>query len=86
MRTMNVSLPEAMKSFVDEQVVERGYGTSSEYVRDLIRRDQQRLQLRSLLLQGGLSAPAAGADAACFGGLREKVRNAGKKAARAGGR
>jgi antitoxin ParD1/3/4 len=86
MSTMNVSLPEAMKSFVDEQVVERGYGTSSEYVRELIRRDQQRLQLRSLLLQGGLSAPAAGADAAYFNGLREKVRNAGKKAARAGGR
>lgn len=83
---MNVSLPEAMKSFVDEQVVERGYGTSSEYVRELIRRDQQRLQLRSLLLQGGLSAPAAGADAAYFNGLREKVRNASKKAARAGDR
>lgn len=86
MSTMNVSLPEAMKSFVDEQVVERGYGTSSEYVRELIRRDQQRLQLRSLLLQGGLSAPAAGADAAYFNGLREKVRNASKKAARAGDR
>lgn len=79
MRTMNVSLSQVMKSFVDGQVVERGYGTSSEYVRDLIRRDQQRLQLRSLLLQGGLSAPAAGADAAYFGGLREKVRNAGEK-------
>ena len=33
MSTMNISLPEAMKSFVDEQVNERGYGTSSEYVR-----------------------------------------------------
>jgi antitoxin ParD1/3/4 len=46
MSTMNVSLPDAMKSFVDEQVVERGYSTSSEYVRELIRKDQQRLQLR----------------------------------------
>ncbi|NDZ14889.1 hypothetical protein C7T35_04750 [Variovorax sp. WS11] len=86
MSTMNVSLPEAMKSFVDEQVVERGYGTSSEYVRELIRKDQQRLQLRSLLLQGGLSAPAAAADDAYFDGLRKRVRDAGKKAARAGGK
>lgn len=84
MSTMNVSLPDAMKSFVDEQVVERGYGTSSEYVRELIRKDQQRLQLRSLLLRGGLSAPAAGADKAYFDGLRERVRASGKKPDRAG--
>ena len=86
MSTMNVSLPDAMKSFVDEQVVERGYGTSSEYVRELIRKDQQRLQLRSLLLQGGLSAPAVEADKAYFDGLRERVRNAGQRADRAGGK
>jgi len=84
MSTMNVSLPDAMKAFVDEQVAERGYGTSSEYVRELIRKDQHRLQLRSLLLQGGLSAPAAEADSAYFDGLRERVRSAGKKAGRAG--
>lgn len=33
MATMNSSLPEALKAFVDEQVSQRGYGTSSEYVR-----------------------------------------------------
>ena len=49
MTTMNISLPEALKAFVDEQVAGRGYGTSSEYVRELIRRDQDRLQLRNLL-------------------------------------
>ena len=38
MTTMNISLPETWKSFVDEQVSGRGYGTSSEYVRDLIRK------------------------------------------------
>ncbi len=86
MSTMNVSLPDAMKSFVDEQVVERGYGTSSEYVRELIRKDQQRLQLRSLLVQGGLSAPATWADKAYFDGLREMVRDAGKRADKAGGK
>ena len=35
---MNVSLPESLKSFVDEQVTLRGYGTSSEYVREQIGR------------------------------------------------
>ncbi|MEW6627225.1 MAG: type II toxin-antitoxin system ParD family antitoxin, partial [Pseudomonadota bacterium] len=34
MSTMNISLPETLKAFVDEQVVGRGYGTSSEYVRE----------------------------------------------------
>ena len=77
---MNVSLPDAMKSFVDEQVAQRGYGTSSEYVRELIRKDQQRLQLRGLLLQGGLSAPAAVADEGYFDGLRARVRTAAKSA------
>ncbi|MBT2336426.1 type II toxin-antitoxin system ParD family antitoxin [Variovorax paradoxus] len=80
MGTMNVSLPDAMKSFVDDQVVQRGYGTSSEYVRELIRKDQDRLQLRELLLEGATSAPAAVADPAYFHELRERVRKAGTKA------
>ena len=37
---MNISLPETLKSFVDQQVAGRGFGTSSEYVRELIRKDQ----------------------------------------------
>lgn len=81
MSTMNISLPDALKSFVDEQVSKRGYGTSSEYVRELIRKDQDRQQLRGLLLAGAASAPAAPADDAYFEGLRSRVR----KAAKAGG-
>jgi putative addiction module CopG family antidote len=42
MGTMNISLPDALKTFVDEQVAARGYGTSSEYVRELIRADRDR--------------------------------------------
>lgn len=53
--------------------------------RELIRKDQQRLQLRGLLLQGGRSAPAAEADKAYFDGLRERVRAAGRKRASRGG-
>jgi len=74
MSTMNISLPDTLKSFVDEQVASRGYGTSSEYVRELIRKDQDRMQLRSLLLQGAASAPTAEADSAYFDGLRKLAR------------
>jgi len=75
MPTINISLPDALKSFVDEQVSQRGYGTSSEYVRDLIRKDQDRLQLRGLLLAGAASAPAAAGDAAYFDALRRRARS-----------
>lgn len=83
MSTMNISLPDTLKSFVDEQVSQRGYGTSSEYVRELIRKDQERLQLRNLLLAGAASAPAAPADASYFDGMRDRVRKAAKPAAKA---
>ena len=71
---MNISLPDSLKDFVDEQVTQRGYGTSSEYVRELIRKDADRLHLRGLLLEGTGSAPAAPADAAYFGALRKRVQ------------
>lgn len=74
MGTMNISLPDALKSFVDEQVSLHGYGTSGEYVRELIRKEAERVQLRGLLLEGAVSAPAAPADAAYFSELRERVK------------
>ena len=83
MGTMNVSLPDTLKSFVDEQVSQRGYGTSSEYVRELIRKDQDRLRLRGLLLAGAVSNLAAPADTRYFDGLRAQVRKVAKSAARA---
>jgi len=70
---MNVSLPEGLKAFVDEQVARRGYGTSSEYVRELIRKDQDRQHLRRLLLAGAASAPGAPVDASYFAALRDRV-------------
>lgn len=76
MSTMNISLPDALKSFVDEQVAQRGYGTSSEYVRDLIRADQDRQRLRQLLLDGAASPATETADDAYFARLRKRVRQA----------
>ena len=71
---MNVSLPDALKSFVDEQVAARGHGTSSEYVCDLIRKEQDRQRLRDLLLEGQASYPTAPVDDVYFDGLRQRVR------------
>ena len=73
MSTMNISLPETLKSFVDEQVESRGFGTSSEYVRELIRKDQERLHLRELLLAGARAKPAAAADGAYFAAVRANI-------------
>ena len=58
MTTMNVSLPEKLKEYVDVRVETGGYGTASEYVRDLIRKDSERQQkernerLDALILEG----------------------------------
>jgi len=41
MTTMNISLPRQLKEHVDARVAEGGYGSSSDYIRDLIRKDQQ---------------------------------------------
>lgn len=73
MTTMNISLPDALKALVDEQVERRGYGTISEYVRELIRRDLDRQRLRDLLLEGAGSGQATLADAAYFERLRERI-------------
>ncbi|MEO8501193.1 MAG: type II toxin-antitoxin system ParD family antitoxin [Vicinamibacteria bacterium] len=82
MSTMNISLPETLKSFVDQQVNKRGYGTASEYVRELIRHDQDRLHLRTLLLAGATSTAAEPADASYFAGLRRRVSSPKKSRAR----
>ena len=79
MSTMNISLPESLKAFVDEQVASRGFGTSSEYMRELIRKDLERQKLRGLLLDGAQSEPGPTANAAYFKTLRKRAR--GRKTA-----
>jgi antitoxin ParD1/3/4 len=68
MSTVNISLPESMKAYIDEQVSTGGYGSVSEFFRDLIRQDQKRKakeNLETLLLEGldfGTSTPMSVQD------------------------
>ena len=53
--SMNISLPEPLKAFVDSQISTGRYSSASEYVRELIRADEKRKaaeQLESLVLAG----------------------------------
>ncbi len=55
MTTLNISLPDSMRVFIDEQIAQGGYSTASEYIRDLIRQAQKQTaqeKLDSLLLEG----------------------------------
>ncbi len=77
MSTMNISLPDALKAFVDERVDKDGYSTSSEYVRELIRADQVRRAERelTLLLREGLeSGEGIPASRAYWAGKRRRIR------------
>ena len=53
MATMNISLPDEMKAFVERQVATGQYSNSSDYIRDLIRRRQEGVdRLRALIDEG----------------------------------
>ena len=74
MATINISLPDTLKSFVDEQVEKRGYDTSSEYVRELIRKEQDAEHMRALLTKGAKSPVVGLMDDDWFEGLRQRAR------------
>ena len=67
MATMNVSLPDQMKTWVEECVKSGRYANASDYVRDLIRQDHIKLeQLRQALIEGENSGPSTGLDIEAF--------------------
>ena len=58
--TINISLPDSMKVFVDQRVKARGYGSHSEYLRDLVCKDEiaaAKDTLRALVAEGLASPP-----------------------------
>jgi antitoxin ParD1/3/4 len=79
MASINISLPDEMKAFVEDQAARRGLGTVGEYVRALIREAQEQQveseRLDGLLHEGldsGPATPLVGADWA-------RIRREGKK-------
>jgi antitoxin ParD1/3/4 len=55
MTTLNISLPDSMRSFIEEQIAQGGYSTASEYIRHLIRQAQKQAEkerLETLLIEG----------------------------------
>lgn len=71
MATMNISLPDDLKAFVDAQVAEHAYGSSSEYLRELIRRQRDVEKLRGMLLDGFDSGSRQVADDAFYAELHD---------------
>ena len=78
---MNISLPEELKEFVDDRIRAEGYGSSSEYMRELIRRDRDRVQFRRYLLDGIEARPAGPLDKAYFAELRRGLKKRAKPGA-----
>jgi antitoxin ParD1/3/4 len=73
--TMNVSLPESMKAFIDEQVAREGYSSASEYIRALVREAQKQAaeaELEHALLQG-LKGPVSPMTQDDWREIREQV-------------
>jgi antitoxin ParD1/3/4 len=86
METMNIALPESMKQFVQERVLEGGYSSVSEYIRGLIRMDQRRRveeRIDALLLEGMDSDDPISITPEYW---EEKKRRLTERLGRAGGR
>jgi antitoxin ParD1/3/4 len=60
-KTMSIALPDELRAWIESRVQSGQYGNSSEYLRDLIRRDHDahvRARLRELIVDGLASGPA----------------------------
>ncbi len=77
MPTMNISLPENLKDFVESQVQSGDYSSVSEFMRDLVRREQKNRQREALelqLLQGLTSGESIDSTPEMWDSLRERLR------------
>ncbi|MBI1683480.1 ribbon-helix-helix domain-containing protein [Caulobacter hibisci] len=73
MSTLNIALPETLQAFVEEQASAQGYEGEADYVRELIRREQDRETLRAKVLEGAQSPLGPPADDAYFDELRARA-------------
>ncbi len=80
MASMSVSLPDRMRGFVRNRVKSGEYHNESEYIRDLIRRDEERLRSDELLLRDLRAAEKTGVSARSLGDIARAVKRTAKKA------
>jgi len=83
MPTMNISLPDHLKDYVDAQVNSGKYTSVSEYVRELVRLDQktrEREKLEMQVLKGLKSGEVLDATPQMWEGLRKKLRTRRRRA------
>ncbi len=73
MARITVSLPQALQTFLEEQVRANRYGSNAEYICDLIVKERDRQGLKALLSQGARSARGSEANGAYFDRLRSKL-------------
>jgi len=77
MATMNVSLPDPMREWIEERVRRGEYANASDYVRDLVRHDrEQHERLVEALIEGEKSGVSTRTVAEIAGAARSKIRNA----------
>lgn len=72
--SMNVSLPAPMKGWVEEQTRSGRYSNASDYVRDLIRRDQERVAKIAAMQELVTEAESGGLSPLTAEGVRADVR------------
>ena len=76
MTTLNITLPDELQSFVDQQVTENGFETCNDYIRDLIQRERDRQHLRDLIMEGVNSPMTVVADDAFFDEILVRIDQA----------
>ena len=73
---MSFALPESLRAYIDERVQSGQYGNTSEYLRDLIRRDQHdqaKQRLRDLITEGLESGPGRPFNRRLVAELRDRA-------------
>lgn len=76
-KSINISLPDAMRTYIEEKVADGGYSTISEYFRELVRQDQKRQateRLEAMLLEGLNSGNATEMTPDDWEDIRQAVR------------
>ena len=75
MATMNISLPDLMREWVESRIQSGTYSNASDYIRDLIRRDQDDLHKRELLVKALKSGKNSGISKKTIDEIWQEVKS-----------